>query len=185
MPQAAVKIATYEDLFTIPEHHVGEIINGALHSHPRPAPKHALAFSSLGDELVSPYQKGKGGPGGWWILDEPECHIASHVLVPDLAGWRKESMPSLPETAWFEIVPNWVCEILSPSTARLDRAEKMPIYAQAGVKHLWLIDPELQLLECYERQENNWLLLQTYEKDQLVCALPFEKHEFNLDVLWE
>ena len=101
MVNLAEKHATYQDIIDLPENMVGEIIKGQLETHPRPAPKHALASSSIGAELLSPFQKGKGGPGGWWILDEPECHLGSDVLVPDLGGWRKERMPSLPQTTWF------------------------------------------------------------------------------------
>jgi Uma2 family endonuclease len=156
-----------------------------LETHPRPAPKHALASSSIGGELISPFQRGKGGPGGWWILDEPECHLGSDVFVPDLAGWRKERMPSLPETAWFEVVPDWVCEILSPSTARLDRIIKMPLYAKLGVKHLWLIDPMLKTLETYALQDSKWSLIATFADDAEISIAPFTEHSFSLSVLWE
>lgn len=185
MTSLAEKCATYQDIIDLPKNMVGEIINGQLETHPRPAPKHALASSSIGDELLSPFQKGKGGPGGWWILDEPECHLGSDVFVPDLAGWRKENMPSLPETAWFEIVPDWICEILSPSTARLDRIVKMPIYAKLGVDHLWLIDPSLQTLEEYGLQNSNWSLIATFADDAEVSIAPFAEHSFSLSVLWE
>jgi Uma2 family endonuclease len=150
MSNLAIKQATYQDIIDLPENRVGEIINGQLEAHPRPAPKHAVASSSLGAELVSPFQKGRGGPGGWWIIDEPECHLGAHVLVPDLAGWLRQRMPALPKTDWFDIVPDWVCEIVSSSTARLDRIVKMPLYAHLGVAHLWLIDPDLQTLEVYQ-----------------------------------
>ena len=143
MAEPAERQATYEDLMQVPPHLVAEILSGRLVTHPRPAPRHAVASSSLGDELVGPFQKGRGGPGGWWVLDEPELHLDADVLVPDIAGWRRERMPTMPETAWFGIAPDWVCEILSPSTAREDRVVKMPIYVRAGVSHLWLVDPDL------------------------------------------
>lgn len=133
MSNLAIKQAIYQDIVDLPENIVGEIINGQLEAHPRPAPKHAAAYSSIGAELVLPFQKGRGGLGGWWIIDEPECHLGPDVLVPDLASWRKQRMPSLSETAWFCIVPDWVCEILSPSTARLDRIVKMLLYAALGL----------------------------------------------------
>jgi Uma2 family endonuclease len=136
MTATARKLATYEDLFDLPENIIGQIIHGQLITQPRPAPKHALASSSLGDELMSPFQKGRGGPGGWWILDEPELHLGPHILVSDLAGWRRERLPELPTTAYFTLPPDWICEILSPSTARLDRADKMPIYAAQGISFL-------------------------------------------------
>ena len=125
--------ATYQDVLDAPAHLVAEIINGTLHTHPRPASRHALATSNLGDELVSPFGKGRGGPGGWWIIDEPELHFDDEIVVPDLAGWRRERMPEYPDTAYFTLAPDWVCEALSPSTRKVDLHEKRPIYALAGV----------------------------------------------------
>jgi len=185
MSATAERLATYDDLMDVPARLVAEIINGRLRTHPRPAPKHALASSHLGGELVGPFSSGKGGPGGWVILDEPEIHLGDHVLVPDLAGWRRERMPVLPETAWFDLAPDWVCEILSPSTARVDRAEKMPIYAAGHVPHLWLIDPQLRTLEVYARQaDGHWLLLTTLQADDQVRQPPFDAIIFELSGLW-
>lgn len=181
----AERLATYDDLLDLPENLVAEIINGRIETHPRPAPRHAWACSSIGDELVGPFSKSRGGPGGWIILVEPELHLADHVLVPDLAGWRRERMPALPETAWFEVAPDWACEILSPSTARVDRAEKMPIYAQQGVAHLWLIDPDLKTLEVYAREEaGRWVLLRTLQGEEEVRQPPFDAIAFDLGALW-
>ena len=184
MVSTAERLATYEDLLQVPQHLIAEILGGRLVTHPRPAPKHALAYSSLGDELVGPYHKGRGGPGGWWILDEPELHLGADILVPDLAGWRRERMPVLPESAWFELAPDWVCEILSPSTAREDRVVKMPIYAREGVSHLWLVDPDLRILEAYALEKGRWLLLRAYKENDRVSAPPFDATELDLSVLW-
>lgn len=178
------KHATYEDLFDLPENLVGEIINGRLVTHPRPAPRHARSYSSLGMQIGGPYDFGRGGPGGWWILDEPELHLGGHILVPDLAGWRRERMPRLPETAWFELAPDWVCEILSPGTARVDRAEKLPIYAGLGVAHAWLVDPDLRLLESYQNQDGRWLLLGSFQDDAAVPIAPFDAVTLELSLLW-
>jgi Uma2 family endonuclease len=180
----AVKPATYNDIVALPEHLVGEIIRGVLHTHPRPAPKHARAYSSLGVELGGPFDRGRNGPGGWWILDEPELHLGADVLVPDLAGWKRERMPKLPNGAWFELAPNWICEILSPSTAKIDRAEKLPLYAQAGVAHCWLVDPDLKTLEVFENREGKWLLLTVLENDANVSQPPFDAITFALATLW-
>ncbi len=176
--------ARYEDLFDLPENLVGEIINGRVVTHPRPAPKHARAYSSMGEEIFGPFDKGRGGPGGWWILDEPEIHLSVDILVPDLAGWRRERMPKLPDTAWFELAPDWACEILSPSTARLDRREKLPIYAAWGVSHVWLVDPDLRTLEAYANQEGRWLLLATLSEADPVSLPPFDAITFDLSRLW-
>ena len=188
MAEPAKRPATYEDLFDLPENVVGEIIHGVLHTHPRPAPRHARAYSALGGSIGTPFDWGSDGPGGWWILDEPELHLGENILVPDLAGWRRERMPALPETAWFELAPDWVCEILSPSTARLDRAVKMPLYARENIDHLWLVDPDLQTLEVYaldrDHGDPRWLLLATLEGDAPVRQPPFEAVEFGLGSLW-
>src|SRR2546429_4324271 len=132
MAQVAKRDATYEELCALPPNEVGQIVFGVLHAHPRPAPKHAQAASTLGEELGPPFKRGRGGPGGWLILDEPELHLGDDVLVPDLAGWRRERMSVVPQKH-ISLVPDWVCEVLSTSTERLDRAEKMLVYAAAGV----------------------------------------------------
>ena len=178
MGNPAVRQATYEDLLQVPENLVAEILNGQLHTHPRPAPKHVNASSILGVKITDPFHLGSGGPGGWWILDEPEIHLGAQVMVPDLAGWRRERMPNLPETAWFERAPDWVCEILSPSTAQTDRSIKMPLYAEHRVGHLWLVDPLLKTLEAYELREDRWLLLTTLKDDDRVRQAPFDAVEF-------
>jgi len=184
----AERPASYEDLLDLPENLVGEIIHGVLHTHPRPAPKHVRAYSALGGQLGNPYDWGTSGPGGWWILDEPELHLGPEILVPDLAGWRRERMPELPETPWFELAPDWICEILSPSTARLDRAVKMPLYARQQVGYLWLVDPDLQTLEIYTLDQAHgdpaWLLMTVLEGDALVRQPPFDAVEFPLATLW-
>jgi hypothetical protein len=130
MASIAKRRATYDDLLQVPAHRVGEIVDGDLHVSPRPASRHALASSGLGSALGPPFHNGRGGPGGWWILDEPELHLGPDVLVPDLAGWRRERMPEFPDTAAFTLAPDWVCEVVSPSTEGLDRARKMPAYAR-------------------------------------------------------
>lgn len=178
------KPATYEDLFDLPENLVGEIVGGRLVTHPRPAPKHALAYSALGSELNNPFGRGRGGPGGWWILDEPELHLDADILVPDIAGWKRERMPKLPETAWFPLAPDWVCEILSPGTAKFDRAEKLPLYARHGVAHAWLVDPDLKTMEIFENHDGKWLLLAVLENDAPVSQPPFDAITFELNALW-
>ena len=177
--------ALYEALRALPEHQVGEILGGELHVHPRPAPRHARAYAALGGTLWEPFDEGRGGPGGWWILDEPELHLGREVLVPDLAGWRRERLPRLPETAWFELAPDWVCEILSPATAAVDRGLKLPIYAREGVGWLWLVGPDARTLEVFRLGEDrHWVLLEVLSGDQEVRQLPFEALAFPLSRLW-
>lgn len=177
--------ATYEDLCRVPPPLLAQIVHGELITLPRPAPRHALAASSLGDELMGPFQKGRGGgPGGWWILDEPELHLSADVLVPDLAGWRRARMPALPETAYFALSPDWICEVLSPATAQLDRVDKLPIYATHGVRHAWLVDPEAKTLEVLALHEGHWRLAAAFKEADEVRAAPFEAIAFGLDGLW-
>ncbi|MBN2679707.1 Uma2 family endonuclease [Acidithiobacillus montserratensis] len=180
----AERLARYEDLFDLPENMVGEIIDGQLHTHPRPAPAHARACSALGVKVGNPFDQGTGGPGGWWILDEPELHLNADIFVPDLAGWRRERMPALPNIAWFEMAPDWVCEVLSPATARTDRALKLPRYATAGVAHCWLIDPDIRTLEAYANQNGQWLLLGTWAGDDQATVDPFAAVTLDLAGLW-
>ena len=176
--------ATYDDLMKLPDNLVAEIIDGELHASPRPAPPHARAGSSLGFLLGAPFDFGRGGPGGWWIIDEPELHLGADVLVPDLAGWKRERMPHQPETAYFPLAPDWVCEILSPSTARVDRARKLAIYAREAVAHAWLIDPALQTLEVLRLEAGRWVILGTHVSDEVVRVEPFADIELELRLLW-
>jgi Putative restriction endonuclease len=176
--------ATYDDLLAVPEHRVAEIVAGDLHVSPRPASRHALASSRLGSGLGPPFDRGDGGPGGWWILDEPELHLDEDVLVPDLAGWRRERMPDFPDAPAFTVVPDWVCEVASPSTERLDRAKKMPAYARVGVANVWIINPDARTLEVYRLVDGRWLLLATYEGESAVRAEPFDAVELELAPLW-
>lgn len=185
MAEPAARRATYQDVLDAPAHKVAEIVGGVLHVSPRPGKPHALAASALGGELIPPFRRGRGGPGGWFILDEPELHFDADVVVPDLAGWRIERMPVLStDEAYFTLAPDCICEVLSPSTAKLDRAEKLPTYARAEVRHAWLIDPVLRTLEVLRLERGRWVLLDTHRDDARVRAEPFEVFELELDVLW-
>ncbi len=176
--------ATYDDLLGVPEHRVAEIVDGDLHSSPRPSSLHAFASSGLGADLLVAFQRGRGGPGGWWIVDEPELHLAGDVLVPDLAGWKRERLPKFPDTTAFALRPDWVCEVISPSTERLDRAKKMPVYAREEVPHLWLVNPLARTLEVYRLAGGRWVLLATHEGEARVRAEPFDAIELELASLW-
>ena len=176
--------ATYRDVLDAPAHRVAEIVDGVLHTNPRPAMPHALATSSLGHNLSGPFQFGRGGPGGWWIIFEPELHLGEDILVPDLAGWRRERMPDFPEAAYCTLAPDWVCEILSPSTRKLDLHRKRPVFAREKVGHLWLIDPPDRTLEAFELREEEWVLIATAQDDAPVRIRPFEAVTFSLGDLW-
>jgi Uma2 family endonuclease len=180
----AKRRATYEDLVAVPSRLVAEILDGSLMTRPRPSAPHASAASGLGGELWGPFHKGRGGPGGWVILDEPELHLAADVIVPDLAGWRRARMPQIPDTAAFDLAPDWVCEILSPSTEAIDRADKMPIYAREAVSHVWLVDPIARTLEVFRLDDRAWRLVATWRDDVVVRAEPFDAIELELGTLW-
>lgn len=176
--------ASYRDVLDAPEHMVAEIVKGALHVQPRPAFRHAIAGSSLGMAIGNPFQWGRGGPGGWWIVDEPELHFGEDVLVPDLAGWRRERMPEPPDEAYITLAPNWVCEILSPSTRKFDLEEKRPVYAREGVDHLWLVDPAAGTLEAFALEDGAWTPAGAARDNEPVSFPPFEAVSFPLGALW-
>ena len=176
--------ATYQDVLDAPAHQVAEIINGTLHTHPRPAPTHGEASSNLGFELGPPFGRGRGGPGGWRIHFEPELHLGEEILVPDLAGWRRERMPELPGTAYFTLAPDWTCEVLSPSTRRVDLQEKRPLYAREGVAYLWLVDPADRTLEAFELRGGQWVLIACAKDDEPVSVRPFDAITFSLGDRW-
>ena len=184
MAETAKKIATYSDIEALPKNVVGEIVYGSLVTHPRPAPPHARAQFSLSYELEGPFNRGKGGPGGWIFFTEPELHLGANVIVPDLAGWKSERLPNAAAKAWIETSPDWVCEIISPSTERVDRAEKRQIYLEFGVPFLWLLDPRAKLLECFTLRTKQWVLSHTFELNQNVSAPPFEAASFDLSKIF-
>jgi Uma2 family endonuclease len=184
MGQEPKRPATYEDLRALPEHMVGQLIDGALIAMPRPASPHMVAHSGLYGELYGPFQRGRGGPGGWWLSNEPELHFGQDVLVPDIAGWRRERMPQMPRVPYFTLAPDWVCEVLSPSTEKLDRKRKREIYAREGVRFVWLVDPETRTLEVFLWQEGQWVQRGRYSGEERVRAEPFEALELELGALW-
>jgi Uma2 family endonuclease len=184
MADAARKAASYEDVLAAPPHMVAEIVDGELVLSPRPASRHGAAASTLGEELGPPFKRGRGGPGGWLIVDEPELHLASNILVPDLAGWRRARMALLPDAPFLTMAPDWICEVLSPGSARFDRGKKMPLYGQAAVRNAWLVDPEERTLEVYRLVDARWSLLATFSDDERVRAEPFDAIELDLSVLW-
>lgn len=176
----------YEAIEDLPEGVTGELINGQLHTQPHPAAPHALATSQLGAELGLRYSRGREGPGGWWILDTPEVHFVrdEEVLVADVVGWQRERMPQLPDDQRFELVPDWVCEILAPATASKDRQVKMPVYARYGVGYAWRIDPDMSTLEAYVLAGETWRHIRTYSGEDVVDAPPFPEAGFRAADLW-
>lgn len=184
MVQSSRRRASYQDVLDAPAHTVAEIVAGELRLSPRPAAPHQAVTTALSDELGPPFKRGRGGPGGWIILYEPELHLGEDVLVPDLAGWRCERLPAVDDVPYFTLAPDWVCEVLSPSTEKLDRAEKLPSYAAAGVRHTWLISPRNRTVEVMRLHEGKWLTVAVHHDDQRVRAEPFDAIELDLALLW-
>jgi len=184
MTQPVMRGATYEDLLRIPDNLIAELIDGEIYTAPRPGSPHAYASSVLGTLLGGPFQLGQGGPGGWWILDEPELHLRRDAFVPDLAGWRRETTPACPNTSGTDIVPDWLCELLSPGNAGYDRVKKVPKYARNSVEYVWIIDPIARTLEVYRLNGEHYLLLTTHEANEHARVEPFEDVELDLGLLW-
>jgi Uma2 family endonuclease len=182
--KALKRDATYADLCAVPESFVAEILGGELYASPRPASAHAHAAAALLIKLGGLFQDGENGPGGWRFLSEPELHFGADVAVPDIAGWRVERLPTMPSIAYFTLAPDWLCEVLSPSTEAIDRRKKLAIYARAGVAHAWLVDPLQQMLEVLRLESKSWSLVATHQADAKVRAEPFDANELVLRALW-
>ncbi len=180
----AKRPATYQDVLDAPEHRVAEIISGELRVSPRPGMPSTTVASLLGAELITPFGRGRGGPGGWVILVEPELHLGKDVLVPDLAGWHRSRLPAILETAFLTVPPDWVCEVLSPSTERTDRIEKLPIYAAHGIGHAWLVHPRRRTVEVFRLHEGKWLAVAAFQDDVTARIEPFDAIEIDLAALW-
>lgn len=176
---------TYADLEAVPENMRGEIIGGELLMSPRPAPKHAVAAGGLLSLVMGPFQYGIGGPGGWWILTEPEVRLRGECFIPDIAGWRLETMPELPDAATLTIAPDWVCEVLSPSTERLDRGKKLAAYSRHRVSHVWLVNPTSRTIEVLRRTGDTWTLVHVHDEDVPLAAEPFEAVPLPVQLIWQ
>jgi len=185
MADPAKQRTVYEQFLEVPDDRVAEIVNGELYVSPRPVGGHTVAASTLGFMLGPPFQFGGGnGPGGWHIFYEPELHLDGHILVPDLAGWGVERMPEIQRDSQFDVAPDWICEVLSPSTAALDRARKLPIYAACGVGHAWIVDPRARTVDIMRLYEGKWLIVAVHSGAEPVRAEPFEAIELDFSKLW-
>lgn len=168
----------------VPDNLVAEIVEGELFTSPRPRTRHGRAHGALFARIRMRFDDGESGPSGWWIEAEPELHLVSDVLVPDVAGWRRERVPVFPDTPAWNVTPDWIGEVTSPTTGRLDRIRKLPAYARHGVAHAWIVDPVEQSLEVYRLVEGHWALISTHEGEDAVSAEPFEAIELPLAALW-
>lgn len=175
---------TYADLEALPDHVIGELLDGEVVVSPRVALPQVFAGSALGTLLRGPFEAGRGGPGGWSLADEPELRLGPHLVVPDLAGWRRERPPARSGGASIERRPDWVAELVTPASARFDRVTKLDLYGEAGVPYCWLIDPVARILEVFARAEAAWSRIAAWGGDVAVRAPPFDAIELALSDLW-
>ena len=177
--------ATYADLQALPEGVKGEIIDGELFVQPRPRAAHARAEITIASDVHGPYDRGRGGPGGWWILPEPGIELPrSPEFSPDVAGWRRERLPALPRETSIQVVPDWICEILSPTTRAYDHVKKRPFYAQIGVPWLWYVDVEARTVTVSRLVEGAWLEVAVHGGDEQVRLDPFKEAPLDLALWW-
>lgn len=184
MDPAKKRCATYQDVIDSPPNMIAEIIGGELRLSPRPGGPATVVGSAIGKKLGSLFERDDGGPGGWLILWEPELHLGDEVVVPDLAGWRLERMPVGPDDAFFTIPPDWICEVLSRSTEKTDRTEKMPIYASFGVQYAWLVHPRRRTLETFRLRDGSWSATGVRKDTDRARIEPFDAIELDLARLW-
>lgn len=179
--------ARYDEILKVPDTKVAEIIDGDVIVSPRPALPHAHAASVMGADLINSFHRPPGdarGPGGWWLLNEPELHFYDDVIVPDQAGWRRDRLPSIPNVAALTLAPDWACEVISPSTGRIDRSRKMRIYAREGVAHLWLVEPLQRTIEIYRLADGEWVVVDVYGGDSPARLVPFDAIELDVTRWW-
>lgn len=185
MANPAPAPATLADLERLPPTVKGEIIDGVLYTQPRPRSRHQEIILIVGADIEGPYKRGRGGPGGWWILPEPGITVpGSPEFSPDLAGWRRERLPELPENETISVVPDWVCEVLSPGTRSYDQRTKKPFYARIGVQFIWYVDIPARTLTVSRLHEGRWLEVGAFTDDDIVRAEPFELAEIRLVEFW-
>jgi Uma2 family endonuclease len=185
MRTTARRPASYADLLAAPDHVVAEILDGELVTSPRPGAPHAYAAGKVFRDINGRFDGPPGGAGGgWWILFEPELHLGTDIVVPDLGGWRHERMPVFPNVAFFDLAPDWVCEVASPGTVRMDRAVKLGIYARERVGHVWLVDALARTLEVFRREGERWVVAAVHSGSDVLTAEPFETLQIELARWW-
>lgn len=178
--------ATRRDLDRLPRTWRGEIIHGTLYAFPRPRAPHQRASTRIAGDIDGPFDRGRGGPGGWWILEEPGIELpAAKEFSPDVAGWRRERLPTLPRKGGITVVPDWICEVLSPRTQAYDLVIKRRFYAEIGVPYLWYVEPLARTITAHKLISGQWTDVGAWYKDEKARIEPFEAIELDLDAWWE
>jgi Uma2 family endonuclease len=182
----SMKPPTLADLDALPPGIVGEIIEGVLYTMTKPRMRHQRTATRIGGKLSDPFDAGPGGPGGWWIVNEPGIELPNDTkeISPDVAGWRRERMPEMPGDEPIRVVPDWLCEILSPTTRRHDLLRKQPYYAKVGVPFMWLIDLDARVLTAYRLEGTAWLTVGTYSEETEARIAPFDAVPLNVASWW-
>lgn len=176
---------TLADLDALPPGVVGEIIEGVLDTMTKPRARHQRTGLEIGSGLLGPFDHGRGGPGGWWIITEPGIQLPNTPEIsPDVAGWCRERLPELPVDEPIGVVPDWICEILSPTTRRHDQLVKLPYHARVGVAHAWVVDLESRVLTVHRLEEGTWRIVGTYSDESEARIVPFEAVPLNVAAWW-
>ena len=180
------KPPTLADLDALPPGIVGEIIEGVLYTMTKPRMRHQRTGTGIGGDLRGPFDLGRGGPGGWWIVAEPGIELPNDTkeISPDVAGWRRERMPEMPGDEPIRIVPDWVCEILSKTTRRHDQLVKMPYYAKVGVTYAWVVDLDARVLTAYRLEGGAWRVIGAYSDETEARIEPFDVVPLHVADWW-
>jgi Uma2 family endonuclease len=164
-----------------------EVLGGEIAEKASPSAEHGAAQFAFG-ELLTPFNRrpgGGGGPGGWWLMTEVEVELEAHeVFLPDIAGWRRERAPARPRGRAVRLRPDWVCEIRSASTARVDSVAKLRVYHRCGVPHYWICDPDTETLLVYRWSEAGYVAVLSAQRGERVRAEPFDAIEIAVGVLF-
>ena len=175
MADPAARLSTYDDLLALPAGERAELLSGSLAVLPAPMPRHAKPQGALRRFIGGAFDDddGFGGPGGWWIFVEVDARLGEHVVRPDLSGWRRERL-IMPDVRPIEIVPDWICEITSPTNEAHDRVTKRRLYAAHGVQHYWIVDPAARTLEALSLESGRWVDAGSFDEHALARVAPFE-----------
>ena len=178
-------LATAADLAALPDDVRAEVVAGIIVEKASPSYEHGEAQSSLAELLKPPFQRGRGGPGGWWIATEVEIELSAHEIYrPDVAGWRRDRVGERPHGRPIRARPDWIAEVLSITNAEHDLGTKLFAYQRAGVPHYWIIDPEHRTLTVYRLGAEGYVVALTAGKTERVHAPPFVEIELSVGELF-